>query len=364
MNDEFSVENSALQVNPGIDPPPDMSSESLQQFKSKHKKDLTVSEFVEGILKGNVTILSRAITFIESDLPKHQQIASEIINACLPYVGNSIRIGITGVPGVGKSTFIESMGNYVIKQGRKLAVLAIDPSSERSKGSILGDKTRMETLSTNPHAFIRPSPSRGSLGGVAAKTREAMILCEAASFDCIFIETVGVGQSETLVHSMVDFFLLLQLAGAGDELQGIKRGIMEMADCIAITKADGTNTRKAELAKMEYINALSLFPVPESGIKPGVLTCSSINNTGIVAVWDWIQDFINETKQNNYFASNRAHQQLFWFHETIRERLHQLFYNNEKNKSEIFRLQQLISENKIGSYAAANQIINAFFPAK
>ena len=233
--------DSALAVNKGIEQPPIVNP----HFRKVRRQRMTTDQYMEGIRSGNITVLSQAITLVESLLPEHYAQAQEIIERCLPYSGGSVRIGITGVPGAGKSTFIEAIGDMVTGLGHKLSVLAIDPSSERSKGSILGDKTRMETLVHNPKVFIRPSPSAGSLGGVARKTRESVILCEAAGFDVIFIETVGVGQSETAVHSMVDLFLLLQIAGAGDELQGIKRGIMEMADMIAINKADGNNVQRA-----------------------------------------------------------------------------------------------------------------------
>ena len=238
------------------------------------QKRLTPDQYQQGILSGNRLVLSRAITLAESTLPADQELARQVLEAVLPHTGKSVRVGITGVPGVGKSTFIEAFGQHFTTQGRKLAVLAIDPTSQRSKGSILGDKTRMEQLSVNPKAYIRPSPAGQSLGGVTNATRQAMLLCEAAGFDTIFIETVGVGQSETAVHSMTDFFLLLMLAGAGDELQGIKRGIMEMADALVITKADGENMRKATAAKAEYQSALHLFPAAESNWSPKVLTCS------------------------------------------------------------------------------------------
>jgi len=254
---ENDPEYSGLNVNQGIERLPSVSADSVQRFlKNKKNRTLSVPQYVEGILNGDITILSQAVTLVESAKPQHQEIAQEVIVKCLPYSGDSVRIGITGVPGVGKSTFIEAMGKHITAQGKKLAVLAIDPSSERTRGSILGDKTRMEELSTDENAYIRPSPSAGSLGGVARKTRETIILCEAAGFNHIFIETVGVGQSETAVHSMVDFFILLMLAGAGDELQGIKRGIMEMADAITINKADGNNIDKANVAKIQYSNAL------------------------------------------------------------------------------------------------------------
>lgn len=348
----------ALNIQPGVHQPPDVNP---VRKTGRKKQRLKTDDFVNGIREGNITILSQAITMIESDLYEHRKQASEIINGCLPYSGHSVRIGITGVPGVGKSTFIESLGNYVIGQGSRLAVLAIDPSSERSKGSILGDKTRMETLAVNSRAYIRPSPSKGSLGGVASRTREAMILCEAAGFDCIFIETVGVGQSETLVHSMTDFFLLLQLAGAGDELQGIKRGIMEMADAIVITKADGTNIRTAELAKTQYNNALMLFPLPLSGLRPAVLTSSALNHTGIPAVWDYIQHFLSTTKQNGYFSGNRLQQQKYWFLESIRDRLTNHFFNHRDVKQMLPELEKMIDENRISSVAAASQLLELFF---
>jgi len=250
-SDKFS--KSALKVQEGIEQPGSINKYAIKQLKANRKQLLTVDEFVNEIRGGNRTVLSQSITLIESSLPEHTEMAQQIIERCLPFSGNSVRIGITGVPGVGKSTFIEALGKYLTEAGHQLAVLAIDPSSQRTKGSILGDKTRMEELATDPNAFIRPSPAAGSLGGVARKTRETIILCEAAGFDTIFIETVGVGQSETAVFSMVDFFLLLMLAGAGDELQGIKRGIMEMADAIIINKADGDNITKAKLLNQNIL---------------------------------------------------------------------------------------------------------------
>lgn len=317
------MEKSALIVNKGIEQPGVTDNNSIQRFLQKKRSIMPVNFYLEGILEGNRTILSQAITLVESTSIQHQAVAQEIIEKCLPFSGNSMRIGITGVPGVGKSTFIESMGMYITTLGHKLAVLAIDPSSERSKGSILGDKTRMEDLTRNANAFIRPSPSTGSLGGVARKTRESMILCEAAGFDVIFIETVGVGQSETTVHSMVDFFLLLMLAGAGDELQGIKRGIMEMADSIVITKADGQNIDKARMAMMEYKNALHLFPRTESGWIPEVTTSSSLGNIGIENVWKITQKYFNFIKETNFIDKKRNEQSKYWMYETINNRLHQ-----------------------------------------
>ncbi len=288
--------DSALIVNEGVEQPPVVNPYINNFFKKNRSRNLTVKDYVEGVLAGNTTVLSQAITLIESSKPEHRIVAQQVVEACQPFAVQSMRIGITGVPGVGKSTFIEAFGGLITSRGHKLAVLAIDPSSERSKGSILGDKTRMETLSSDPNAFIRPSPSGGSLGGVARKTRETIVLCEAAGYDVIFIETVGVGQSETTVHSMSDFFLLLMLAGAGDELQGIKRGIMEMSDLIAITKADGSNIQKAEMAKALYSNALRLFPPTESGWIPTALTTSAVNKTGLDEILAKIFEYFKLTR--------------------------------------------------------------------
>lgn len=312
--------------------------------------------YVEGILKGDRTLLSRAITLVESTRPEHQERASEIIDAILPHTGNSLRIGITGVPGVGKSTFIEAIGEHVISQGNKLAVLAVDPSSEKSKGSILGDKTRMETLSHHPDAFIRPSPSCGSLGGVTRRTRESILLCEAAGFNVIFIETVGVGQSETIVSSMVDFFLLLMLAGAGDELQGIKRGIMEMADALVITKADGNNVQKAKLAKAEYQTALHLFPKAQSDWTTQVLTCSSLEKTGLDQVWQTIQDYQTKTKDNGYFETKRSDQNKKWLHESIKDILLDHFFKDSKIQKELSKKEKDVLSGKINPFKAAQEL--------
>jgi LAO/AO transport system kinase len=352
---------SALKVNEGIQQPPIVSNESLANFKSKRKKNLSVDEYVRGILSQNRTILSQAITLIESSLQKHQEIARQIIEMCLPYTGKSVRIGVTGVPGVGKSSFIEILGMGVVSKGHKLAVLAIDPSSGRSGGSIMGDKTRMEQLSVQPNAFIRPSPSAGSLGGVARKTRETIYLCEAAGFDVIFIETVGVGQSETVVHSMVDFFLLLMLAGAGDELQGIKRGIMEMADLIAITKADGANIEKANLAKIEYQNALHLFPIGQSGWQTDTLTCSAHQNLGIDKIWETIEKYIEFTKGNNHFFSNRVDQSKYWMHQTIEESLLAHFYKSHSIQYKLAHVENEVLAGKVSSFEGARMLLNEYF---
>jgi len=350
-----------LNVNQGIEPLPSVSEDSVKRFlRSKKKRQLSVQQYVDGILLGDITILSQAVTLVESSKPEHQEIAQEIIMKCLPFSGNSVRIGITGVPGVGKSTFIEAMGKYITAQGKKLAVLAIDPSSGKTRGSILGDKTRMEDLSIDPNAYIRPSPSAGSLGGVARKTRETIVLCEAAGFNHIFIETVGVGQSETAVHSMVDFFLLLMLAGAGDELQGIKRGIMEMADAITINKADGNNIEKAGLARIQYANALHLFPAADSGWKPRVLTCSAYMKTGIDEIWKTIGEYLDHVKNNGYFQHRRNEQSKFWMYETINEHLRNNFYQNDQIKSLMEESEEKVLKAEISSFVAARKLIDLY----
>ena len=351
---------SALTVNPGVDQPSTVNQNAIKRLRTNRRKPLDAKQYVEGILSKDISILSQAITLIESSLPRHNEIGQQIIEQCLPYTGNSVRIGITGVPGAGKSTFIEALGGTITQAGGRLAVLAIDPSSERSKGSILGDKTRMETLCNDPNAFIRPSPSAGSLGGVARKTRESIILCEAAGFDTIFIETVGVGQSETSVHSMVDFFLLLMLSGAGDELQGIKRGIMEMADLIAITKADGENVKKAQMARVQYENALHLFPRPESGWFPQVKTCSSYTKDGINEVWEAINGYVVETKKSNYFQSRRLEQAKYWMFQTITEALKDDLFNNSAVQELIKITEKDVLNDKISSFVAAKKILDFY----
>jgi len=353
--------NKSLTVQDGISQPSSISNESINRFKQVKKKSLTADEYVSAITSGDITILSKAITIIESSLAEHQDLAKDIISACLKYSGKSLRIGITGVPGVGKSTFIEAIGKYVTSVEKKLAVLAVDPSSDISKGSILGDKTRMEELSIDTFAYIRPSPSGGNLGGVARKTRESVILCEAAGFDVIFIETVGVGQSEIAVHSMVDFFLLLMLAGAGDELQGIKRGIMEMADFIVINKADGDNLLKTNSAKVQYENALHLFPAKESGWIPKVQTCSAINKVDIDKVWTVINEFFNLTESNDYYRKNRLNQSLYWMRQTINEELTSNFYSNEIIKAKITELERSVMNNQLSSIEAAKILTNLYF---
>ncbi len=347
-----------LAVNKGIAQPPTVNPR-LKRVKRQTLRP--VSYYVKGVLEGNVTILSQAITLIESNKSSHYQTAQEIIEQCLPHSGKSLRLGITGVPGVGKSTFIEALGLHILSQGEKLAVLAIDPSSERSKGSILGDKTRMERLSQQNNVYIRPSPSAGTLGGVARKTRETIILCEAAGFTNIFIETVGVGQSETAVHSMVDFFLLLMLAGAGDELQGIKRGIMEMADALTINKADGNNINKAKLARVGYQNALHLFPPTASGWQPKVTTCSAYENTGIPELWDMITEYRTLVDENHYFAHRRQEQAKYWMYESINEQLKSDFYNNVAIKTVLKEVEDDVLRDKKSSFVAAHELLGRYF---
>ncbi|QSE99286.1 methylmalonyl Co-A mutase-associated GTPase MeaB [Fulvivirga lutea] len=321
------------------------------------RKRLSKEELINGVLGGDTITLSRAITLIESALLSDRELSEEVLNAILPKTGKSIRIGITGVPGVGKSTFIESFGSYLCEQGHKVAVLAIDPSSQKTSGSILGDKTRMEKLAHHPNAFIRPSPTGTSLGGVANKTRETMLLCEAAGFDVILIETVGVGQSETAVKGMVDFFLLLMLAGAGDELQGIKKGIMEMADGIAITKADGENVKQSKQAKNEYQNALHLFPPSESGWYPKVLICSAVDKMGLDSIWEMIEEYKAKLKTNGYFDQQRKVQNVDWMNEAIRQGLLINFYNSPKVVDQLELLKQKVADGKITPQSAARKLL-------
>ena len=347
----------ALSESEGVSKSEITNTSSISKIKEKRKSKPTVNHLVEGILKGNITDLSRAITFIESKNEEHLELANSIIKECLPFANKSIRIGITGVPGVGKSTFIEVLGKHITSLGKKVAVLAIDPSSSITKGSILGDKTRMEDLVKDKNAFIRPSPSGESLGGVARKTRETIILCEAAGFDTIIIETVGVGQSETVVHSMVDFFLLLKLAGAGDELQGIKRGIIEMADAIAINKADGDNLKKAKLAKVELNRALHLYPEKDSKWQPNVTLCSAIKNEGIQEIWDIINEYIVLTTNNEYLNHKRQEQNKFWLLQTIEEQLKNDFFNNKEIKKELQNQLKLIENNQTTPFVAADFLL-------
>jgi len=316
--------------------------------------------YINGIIKGDIAVLSKAITIIESQNENHHQLAEKIIDGIIERTGKSFRLGITGVPGVGKSTFIESFGNEVLKNGHKLAVLAIDPSSDKSKGSILGDKTRMEELSTKKNVFIRPSPSSGNLGGVGRSTYETILLCEAAGFDFIIIETVGVGQSEIAVSKITDFFLLLMLAGAGDELQGIKRGIMEMADALVITKADGANLEKAKAARSEYAHAMHLFQASESGWIPKTLVCSSTENKGIDEVFKMTEEYRRFTTTNNFFYQKRKDQQFDLFLNTIDEQLKQKFYSDQKINSAIEKLRSG-KDGNFRPFSSAKKLLNDFF---
>ena len=347
-----------LQVNSGVTSQPSVNPYRRVQAR---RAQLTANDYVEGILKGNVSILGRAVTLVESRAEAHQALAQEVIEKCLPYTGNSRRIGITGVPGAGKSTSIDVFGLHVLKQGGKLAVLAIDPSSERTKGSILGDKTRMEKLSQHPDAFIRPSPSAGSLGGVARKTRETIMLCEAAGYNNIFVETVGVGQSETAVHSMVDFFLLIQLAGTGDELQGIKRGIMEMADGIVINKADGDNVDRANLAAAQFRNALHLFPPTPSKWVPEVICYSGYYELNIDKVWDMIDRYFEYVKKTGYFQHKRNEQAKYWMLETINERLRHDFYSRPEIRALLEQKEMRVLNNEQSSFTAAQDVLDRYY---
>lgn len=356
---ENSSEYAGLTVNAGVEQP-SIVNPYLSRLRKQRRRLLTAGEYVEGIRRGDVSILSRAVTLVESVLPEHQAVAQEVIEKCLPYAGDSVRVGISGVPGAGKSTSIDVFGIRLLERtGGKLAVLAIDPSSEKTKGSILGDKTRMERLAVHPKSFIRPSPTAGSLGGVARKTRETIILCEAAGYDHVFVETVGVGQSETACHSMVDFFLLIQLAGTGDELQGIKRGIMEIADGIVINKADGDNVKAANLAARHFRNALHMFPLPESGLTPQVLCYSGFYEIGINEVLDMIFHYVEQVKRSGYFDYRRNEQAKYWMYESINEQLRTQFYHHPQVKALLRPMEEQVLSGQITSFVAAKRLLDA-----
>ncbi len=320
----------------------------------------SLAEFVSQIPTGNIVWLAQAITLVESSRAEAQRLADDLIEHLLPLTGKSIRIGITGVPGVGKSTFIETFGKVLTTQSKKIAVLAIDPTSSKTKGSILGDKTRMEELSKEPLAFIRPTATRLALGGVADRTREAVLLCEAAGFEIIIIETVGVGQSETAVRSMVDFFLLLMLAGAGDELQGIKKGIMEMADGIVITKADGENVKRADRARLDFQQALQLFSASESGWQPKVLTSSATEKKGIKEVWELMESYLAFTHANGFFKTNRQEQNLIWFREHMQHLLRYELEGAPHLKNTIHTVEHEIINGNLLPSRAAQKVIQEF----
>jgi LAO/AO transport system kinase len=355
------VINCSLHIIEGSSPDDKTGKEAVEKFTQKRKKEYRVNEYAQGILEGDRNLLGQTITLLESTIQEHQKKAEDIIEICYPHTGKSIRIGITGIPGVGKSTFIEALGKELIQQGHKLAILAIDPSSTKSKGSILGDKTRMEDLSSNSNVFIRPSPTSGVLGGVAKKTRESILLCEAAGFDIIIVETVGVGQSEIDVHSMVDFFLLLLLPGAGDELQGIKRGIVEMADGIAVTKADGANISRAEQTKSAYENALHLFPATDSGWITRVSFCSSITNSGIYEIWNGITEFTAFHKQKGFFDKRRSEQNSYWMYQAIENALKSKFFSNQELEQDLKNYENEVQQNKLSSFKAAKDLLEKYF---
>lgn len=355
--------DSAFRVNKGIEPPSPINETAASAFRLRKRDAYRLNDYVEGILQGNRVILSKAITLIESSLPEHFMLSQQIIERCIPHAGHALRVGITGVPGVGKSTFIEVLGKYLTGMGHRLAVLAVDPSSQVSGGSILGDKTRMESLAVDKNAYIRPSPSAGTLGGVARKTREIIILCEAAGFDVVLVETVGVGQSETAVHAMVDFFLLLMLAGAGDELQGIKRGIIEMCDGMAINKADGDNLQKAHVAKSQYEMALHLFPPPMTGWRPRVKICSALTKVGVDEVWAMVREHEALLKNNGHFFIRRNEQQISRMTESIHESLTDHFYRDPAIAMALPQVRHLLAQNKLTSFQAAQQLLDKYFNA-
>ncbi len=360
--EEYKNDETALVVNDGVEQPPIVNPYLSSMPRRRRSSMLGIDEYMEGILAGNTRVLSQAITLVESYLPEHREVAHKLILKCLEHSKRkeSMRIGITGVPGAGKSTFIESFGNLLTTKGYKVAVLAIDPSSEKTKGSILGDKTRMETLCNNPMAFIRPSPSAGSLGGVARKTRESIILCEAAGYDVVIVETVGVGQSETAVHSMTDFFLLLLISGAGDDLQGIKRGVMEMSDLITVNKADGNNIEKANMARALYVNALHLFPPTESGWVPTALTASAVERTGLEDVLAKINEYFSLVKGNGYYSHRRLEQDRYWMYETIDNSLKDMFYEHPAVMAAIGDFERAVLDGKIDSFSAAGELLKMY----
>jgi LAO/AO transport system kinase len=343
------------QVNEGVENP-----HSGRKKTKKKQKLQPASYYIEGIKKGNRTILAQTITILESNAEKHFELGQEILSELIKFSGKSIRIGITGAPGAGKSTFIDTFGSLLCKRGHKVAVLAVDPSSSISGGSILGDKTRMENLARLENAFIRPAPSGEALGGVARKTRESLIACEAAGYDIIIIETIGVGQSEITVRSMVDFFMLLLLPGEGDELQGLKKGTVELADAIIVNKADGNNIKAAEITKEQYRQAVHYISEATPGWKTLVTVASALKNSGIEDIWNSIKQFVDNTKKSGYFFIRRTNQQLDWFHSLLKDYLLEKFYNDDDIKTEIPKLEEAIKENSIAVSKAANSLIKQF----
>lgn len=328
--------------------------------QKKYRKPLTVDDYVEGVLSGDRVILARTITLIESSAKKHRELAEEVLKRLMPHTGNSIRVGITGVPGAGKSTLIEAFGSMLCDDGHKVAVLAIDPSSSVTGGSILGDKTRMQKLARNPRAFVRPSPSGGTLGGVTRKTRETMLVCEAAGYNVILIETVGTGQNEVAVRSMVDFFLVIALTGAGDELQGMKKGVMELADAIFINKADGENKKRAMQARAEYNRVLYFLQSPTEGWKPKAYTCSALTGENIREIWEVIKEFEKVTKESGVFEKRRKEQMIEWFHWMIEDELKRRFFENEFVKEQLPAIRSDILNAKISPTQAVKKIMEIY----
>lgn len=337
-----------------------LSQKAIEKMKANRKTLPSVEQLVTGIRNQNRVLLSQAITLIESTHSDHQQLAQQVIEQCLPHTVTSIRIGITGTPGVGKSTFIESFGNLLLEKNRRVAVLAVDPTSQVSQGSILGDKTRMSTLSTDSRAFVRPSPARDSLGGVARTTRETIVLLEAAGYDTILIETVGVGQSEVAVYSMVDFFLLLLLPGAGDELQGIKRGIVEMADLLVVNKADGENISLAKQSRQSYKNAVHLFPPKESGWIPKVQLCSALHQEGLTDIWETVSSHRQQLQASGYWEKCRQEQAAYWLRETVQRLLGERFYNNATIKQHLITLEADVLAGRKMPFTAASELVQLF----
>ena len=335
--------------------------QDLMMRVSSRRRSRSRQQYIDGILQGQRTILAQAITLIESSRAPDRDLAEQILEECLPHSGNSIRLGITGVPGAGKSSIIEVLGTSLIREhGQKVAVLAIDPSSQLSGGSILGDKTRMKILAASDMAFVRPTPSRGSLGGVAQRTREAMLLCEAAGYQTIIVETVGVGQSEIVVHDMVDFFLLILLSGAGDELQGMKRGVMELADMVLINKADGTNLAAAERARSEAQHALHYLPGSQSGWTPCAITCSAQTEKGIPEIWSSVLEYTALTRANGWFSLTRSNQKRRWMHEIIQQGLQQLFESRPAIQQRLAALEQDVLQGRTTSFRAARTILEIY----